>query len=59
MIHTVDDTVATLGNSVEHAAKFVRLGVAFMVEVAKDGDVDIFEDGFESGDTTAWSVTIP
>jgi leucyl aminopeptidase len=58
-IHTVDDTLATLGNNVDHAAKFVRMAVAFMVETAKEGSVDIFADGFESGDTTAWSVTIP
>ena len=59
-IHTVDDTLATLGNNVDHAAKFTRLAVAFMVEIAKEWfEPDIFADGFESGDTSAWSATVP
>ncbi|HSM15167.1 MAG TPA: M20/M25/M40 family metallo-hydrolase, partial [Thermoanaerobaculia bacterium] len=36
-IHGGNDTVATLGNSAAHAAKFARLAVAFMVEAAIDG----------------------
>ncbi|KAB2963539.1 MAG: M20/M25/M40 family metallo-hydrolase [Thermoanaerobaculia bacterium] len=35
-IHTGSDTVATIGNSAAHAAKFARLAVAFMVEAAVD-----------------------
>ncbi len=31
-IHTPDDTLATVGNTADHAAKFARLGVAFAVE---------------------------
>jgi leucyl aminopeptidase len=32
LIHTTSDTLATLGNTADHAAKFARLGVAFAVE---------------------------
>jgi leucyl aminopeptidase len=35
-IHTGNDTVATIGNSAAHAAKFARLAVAFMVEAGVD-----------------------
>lgn len=35
-IHSVDDTVATFGGNADHAAKFARLAVAFMVEAAVD-----------------------
>jgi leucyl aminopeptidase len=58
-IHTIDDTLATLGHSVDHAYKFARLAVAFMVEIAKESNLDIFADGFESGDTSAWSLVVP
>jgi leucyl aminopeptidase len=56
-IHTTDDTLATLGNSVAHAHKFARLGVAYLVEVAKSSA--IFADGFESGTTDLWSTVVP
>jgi len=58
-IHTTDDTLTTLGDSVDHAYKFARLAAAFMAEVAKEGAGDIFADGFETGTTDAWSVVVP
>ncbi len=57
-IHTPSDTVATLGNSADHAYKFARLALAFMVEIGKDAFVGIFADGYESGSTAAWSLTV-
>ena len=32
---------------------------ARFIELASLGDPEIFADGFESGDTSAWSVTVP
>jgi leucyl aminopeptidase len=58
-IHTAGDTVANLGNSAAHAAKFARLAAAFLVEASLDGPVLPFADGFESGDTTAWTSALP
>ena len=58
-IHTTSDTLATLGNNVDHAYKFARLALAFMVEIGNDVIEDIFADGFESGSTAAWSQTVP
>ncbi len=58
-IHTAGDTLATLGNNVDHAFKFTRLGVAYTVEVGNPVIAAIFADGFESGSTTAWSIAVP
>lgn len=58
-IHTTSDTVATLGGSAAHAAKFARLAAAFMVEAGVDGPSGIFSDGFESETTGAWSLVAP
>ena len=61
-LHTTSDTLDTLdtiGNSADHAYKFARLATAFLVETAKEADLDIFTDGFESGTTGAWSVVVP
>jgi leucyl aminopeptidase len=58
-IHTTSDTVATLGNSAAHAAKFARLATAFAIEAGLDGTSDIFSDGFESETTGAWSLAFP
>jgi leucyl aminopeptidase len=61
-IHTVNDTVATFGNTAAHAAKFARLAAAFLVETGIDGpDVASmpFLDGFETGNTSRWSATTP
>lgn len=55
-LHTTSDTVATLGNSAAHAAKFARLAAAFLVETGRDG---LFADGFENGNSAAWSETVP
>lgn len=46
--HSVSDTVATLGNSAAHAAKFARLAAAFVVEAGIDGSEVVFSDGFEN-----------
>ncbi|MFZ4712511.1 MAG: M20/M25/M40 family metallo-hydrolase [Bacteriovoracaceae bacterium] len=35
-IHTADDTVKTLNNSAAHSAKFAKVGLAYMVEMAKE-----------------------
>jgi bacterial leucyl aminopeptidase len=58
-IHTTSDTVATLGNSAAHAVKFARLAAAFLVEAGHDGlpSNELFSDGFETGNTAAWSRT--
>jgi bacterial leucyl aminopeptidase len=36
-IHTPNDTVATFGGTANHALKFTRLALAWMVELASDG----------------------
>jgi leucyl aminopeptidase len=58
-IHTPSDTLATLGNSAEHALKFARLASAFMVELGSGELSALFVDGFESGTRDAWSATHP
>lgn len=58
-IHTSNDTVATLGYSAAHAAKFSRLAVAFVVEASADGLEELLVDDFESGTTAFWSATVP
>jgi leucyl aminopeptidase len=35
-LHTVNDTTATFGNQAEHALKFARLAMAYVVELASD-----------------------
>jgi leucyl aminopeptidase len=56
-IHSSDDTVATLNNSAAHAVKFARLAAAFLAETGA-GPV-VFLDGFEAGNTAAWSAAVP
>jgi hypothetical protein len=34
-------------------------GNSYSYSVEVPGQNDIFEDGFESGNTSAWSVTVP
>ena len=36
LIHTANDTTATFGNQANHALKFTRLALAWMVELASD-----------------------
>lgn len=36
-IHTVNDTIATFGGTANHALKFSKLALAFMVELGSDG----------------------
>jgi leucyl aminopeptidase len=55
VIHSLNDNLASLGNSAAHAAKLTRLAAAFLVETSIDFDADVFADDFESGDTSAWS----
>jgi leucyl aminopeptidase len=35
-LHTVNDTIATFGNQADHALKFTKLGLAYLVELASD-----------------------
>ena len=58
-IHSTSDTLTTLGNNADHAAKFARLALAFAVEIGIDGGGDVFSDSFESGTTAVWSSTVP
>ncbi|MBB5018540.1 leucyl aminopeptidase [Chitinivorax tropicus] len=37
-IHSERDTLATMGDQVQHALKFAKLGMAYMVELGSDGD---------------------
>jgi bacterial leucyl aminopeptidase len=36
-IHTANDTYANTGNQADHALKFARMGLAYMVELGSDG----------------------
>ncbi len=58
-LHTLNDTLATLGNSAAHATKFTRLAVAFLIESSADGAEELLVDDFESGTTAFWSATVP
>lgn len=58
-IHSTGDTVNTFGNTADHAVKFARLGVAFIVEVGVDTVPPMFADGFEAGNVSAWSGEAP
>ena len=58
-IHSTGDTLATLGNSGEHALKFARLALAFAVEISTDDLGEVFFDGFENGNLSAWSLVEP
>ncbi|MEM7480828.1 MAG: M20/M25/M40 family metallo-hydrolase [Acidobacteriota bacterium] len=58
-LHRTTDTLASLGDSAAHAFKFARLASAFTVELGRDAESAIFEDGFESGNTVAWSTAVP
>lgn len=56
-IHSANDTVANLSNGASHSIRFARLAAAFVAEL---GWLDaLFRDGFEAGDTSAWSTTEP
>lgn len=49
-LHTVNDTLAVMGDSGVNSAKFARFGLAFIGEVAKTATVDpdlIFRHGFD------------
>jgi leucyl aminopeptidase len=58
-LHSSADTVGTLGVGAAHAIKFARLAAAFLAETALEQPTPIFSDGFESGDTRAWSQAVP
>ena len=55
-IHRPTDSVATLGASAAHALKFAQLATSFLLEAGSDGPEVLFIDGFESGDTSAWTL---
>lgn len=57
-IHTANDTVANLGSSAAHAAKFARLATAYLVETTLLAPGTLFADGFERGTTSAWTGTV-
>lgn len=57
-IHTADDTVATLGSSAAHAAKFARLAAAYLAETTLLAPGTLLADGFERGTTSAWSAQV-
>ncbi|MCB1056333.1 MAG: M20/M25/M40 family metallo-hydrolase [Acidobacteria bacterium] len=56
-IHSTGDTVTTFGDTAAHAFKFVRLAAAYVAEAAYDGLNPLFADGFETGSTSAWTLT--
>lgn len=59
-IHTTSDIMSTFGSHADHSIKFANLGVALMVEVAGSGiSSSIFGDGFESGNLSSWTSSIP
>ena len=55
----VDNLLGGAQAGAAHAAKFARLAAAFLVEASLDGPVLPFLDGFETGDTTRWTSTLP
>ncbi len=57
-IHSTSDTLATLGHNVDHAFKFARLGLSFLIEIGNP-ERFLFRDGFETGSTEAWSQSVP
>jgi leucyl aminopeptidase len=54
-IHTSNDTVATFGGNADHAAKFAKLAVAFMVEAGVDvstgGTLQFSAPTYSAGET--------
>lgn len=51
-IHTINDTWETVGSQALHAQKFARLALAWLVELAGDGNLwEGFGDGFEDSET--------
>ncbi|MCB1036020.1 MAG: M20/M25/M40 family metallo-hydrolase [Acidobacteria bacterium] len=58
-IHSTGDTTANFGGTAAHAFKFARLATAFLAELGVDAAPALFVDGFESGDTSAWTSQEP
>lgn len=46
-IHTVNDTLASMGNTASHSVHFARFGLSFLGEVAKTSSDTLFADDFE------------
>ena len=58
-IHSTSDVTGTFGGTADHSIKFARLATALMAEIAGNAaDVEVFADGFESGNTSAWSALV-
>lgn len=58
-LHTTQDTLATMGDNVVHATKFARLASAYLAEIALVEQGELFLDGFESGNLSGWSTSVP
>ena len=58
-LHSTSDTVSTLDNNADHAYKFARLAAALMVEIGVVDVGQLFLDGFETGDWSAWAESEP
>jgi leucyl aminopeptidase len=43
-IHTVNDTLANMGNQADHALKFGKLALAYAVELGDGGSVAAAQD---------------
>ncbi|MCB1008294.1 MAG: M20/M25/M40 family metallo-hydrolase [Acidobacteria bacterium] len=57
-IHSADDTVANLGSSAAHAAKFARLSAAYLAETTLLHPDTLLADGFERGTLSAWTALV-
>jgi len=42
-----------------HTLELFKSGLPAAVDIPFDGPTAVFDDGFESGDTSAWSDTLP
>jgi len=58
-LHSVNDTIATFGNQADHALKFARLGLAYLVELASDNTpARQAAAGITVANTTAATATV-
>ena len=55
--HTVNDLPEHL--TIDMAREILKMNVAAMAQMIGAPDPPFFTDGFESGDTSAWSVAVP
>lgn len=47
-IHSKNDTLANMGNSADHAAKFAKLGLEFLIETSKPASLGVADFGNQS-----------